>query len=214
MVYSALVGVTVGTVPKVTELHREQRREEILAAAWELFARNGFHATSMARIIASSGLSAGAVYLYFRSKDELIIAIAGKALGTARSAAKELLDAPDPVAPGEAVLRILDGLQKLQTTAGGALYAVAIQAWAEAVRNPAISRTASGFFTDLLADLALVLDRWAADGHPLAGDCMQLARMMAGALQGYIIQVASFGARPDPAYLKLFGDRVTAMVSR
>lgn len=197
----------------MTDAHREQRRQQILTAAWDLFAHNGFHATSMSEIIAASGLSAGAVYLYFGSKEELIIATARNALGTARAISAELLQAPTAVAPGEAVVRIIGGLQSLQRRAGGVMYAVAIQAWAEAVRNPAISSTARGFFTDLLNDLGAILDRWAANGHPLAGDIPDLARMMAGSVQGYVIQLASFGAVPDDGYLTALGERITAMVS-
>lgn len=200
-------------MPKVTDAHREQRRQQILTAAWDLFGHNGFHATSMSEIIAASGLSAGAVYLYFRSKEELIVAIARTALGTARAVSAELLQAPAAVAPGEAVVRIIGGLQSLQRRAGGVMYAVAIQAWAEAVRNPTIASTARGFFTDLLIDLGAILDRWVADGHPLAGSTEDLARMMAGSLQGYVIQLASFGVVPDDGYLTVLGERITAMVS-
>lgn len=200
-------------MPRVTDEHREQRRQEILAAAWKLFAGNGFHATSMAQIIAASGLSAGAVYLYFRSKEDLIAATAETALGTARAVTRELLERPKAVAPGEAVRQLLAGVQRLQDQAGGVLFAVAIQAWAEAVRNPAILSTAHRFYTELVHDLAAVLDRWAANGHRLAGESEQLARMMAGVLQGYIIQVTSFGADADPEYLAGLCGRVTAMVS-
>ena len=63
-------------MPKVTEAHRESRREQILIAAWKCFSRKGFHSTSMADVIKEAGLSAGAVYLYFRSKDEIIVAVA------------------------------------------------------------------------------------------------------------------------------------------
>ena len=62
-------------MPKVTEAHRESRREQILIAAWKCFSRKGFHSTSMADVIKEAGLSAGAVYLYFRSKDEIIVAV-------------------------------------------------------------------------------------------------------------------------------------------
>ena len=68
-------------MPKVTAAHRESRREQILIAAWKCFSRNGFHSTSMADVIAEAGLSAGAVYLYFRSKDEIIVAVGTQVFG-------------------------------------------------------------------------------------------------------------------------------------
>ena len=68
--------VYYGKMPKVTAAHRESRREQILLAAWKCFSSNGFHSTSMADVIREAGLSAGAVYLYFRSKDDIIVAVA------------------------------------------------------------------------------------------------------------------------------------------
>jgi AcrR family transcriptional regulator len=200
-------------VPKVTDEHREQRRQQILSAAWDLFASNGFHQTSMAQIISATGLSAGAVYLYFRSKDDLIVATAEKALGAAHAAAGELLRASQPVAPGAAMARMVGQIQALQRDAGGVFFAVAIQAWAEAVRNPVIAATAKHFFAMLMDDLVGILQRWESAGHPLAGDPRDLARMMSGSIQGYIIQQAAFGAGPDDAYLARLGDRLTIMVT-
>src|SRR4051812_18010167 len=62
-------------MPKMSEAHLTARRDQILVAAMERFADGGFHATGMAEVIAASGLSAGAVYRYFASKEELIRAI-------------------------------------------------------------------------------------------------------------------------------------------
>ena len=63
-------------MPKVTQQHRDARREQILAAARRCFLSDGFHATSMQDLFAASGLSSGAVYSYFASKDDVIVAIA------------------------------------------------------------------------------------------------------------------------------------------
>ncbi len=51
---------------------RESSRAEILNAALELFARNGFHATSISQIAEKAGISKGLMYNYFNSKDDLL----------------------------------------------------------------------------------------------------------------------------------------------
>ena len=59
-------------MPKVSEEHMQARREQILDAASNCFARNGFHQTSMKDICEEAGLSPGAVYLQFSSKEDII----------------------------------------------------------------------------------------------------------------------------------------------
>ncbi|MFS8036784.1 TetR/AcrR family transcriptional regulator [Xanthobacter sp. AM11] len=50
-------------------------RERILSAAMACFARDGFHGASMQKICAEAGMSPGALYRYFPSKESLIAAI-------------------------------------------------------------------------------------------------------------------------------------------
>jgi len=57
------------------ELHY-RRRLEILEAAAICFVKRGFHQTSMQEICAQAGMSPGALYRYFKSKAEIIEAIA------------------------------------------------------------------------------------------------------------------------------------------
>lgn len=56
----------------------DARRRQILDAALTCFARRGFHQATMQEICAEAGLSAGAVYRYYASKAELILAIAAE----------------------------------------------------------------------------------------------------------------------------------------
>ena len=53
----------------------EVRRAQILAAALQCFGRKGLHAAKMDDIVESSGLSKGAIYWHFKSKDELFLAL-------------------------------------------------------------------------------------------------------------------------------------------
>jgi AcrR family transcriptional regulator len=62
-------------VPKVTEEHRERRREEILDASRRCFARHGYGGATVARLEQETGLSRGAIFHYFPSKDDLFMAL-------------------------------------------------------------------------------------------------------------------------------------------
>jgi AcrR family transcriptional regulator len=52
---------------------REDTREQVLVAAARVFARNGFHATSLEAVAEEAGFSRGAVYYNFADKEELFL---------------------------------------------------------------------------------------------------------------------------------------------
>ena len=54
----------------------EERRNQIIESAIKVFAREGFANTRMEDVAAESGLSKGLLYWYFKSKEDIIIAIA------------------------------------------------------------------------------------------------------------------------------------------
>lgn len=55
---------------------RAQTRKRVLEAAASAFAKNGIDATSLEAIATSAGLTKGAIFSNFRSKDELVFAVA------------------------------------------------------------------------------------------------------------------------------------------
>ncbi|ALV30472.1 TetR/AcrR family transcriptional regulator [Pannonibacter phragmitetus] len=59
-------------MPRISPEKLEERRQQIRAAAARCFARKGIQATTMREIFAEAGLSAGAVYNYYKTKDDLI----------------------------------------------------------------------------------------------------------------------------------------------
>jgi AcrR family transcriptional regulator len=60
--------------PKVPQAYLEARRAEILEAAWKCFTEKGFHNTTMQDIYQATNLSPGAVYNYFSSKEDIVVA--------------------------------------------------------------------------------------------------------------------------------------------
>ena len=55
------------------ERNKQQKRERLLAAARSLFARKGFAATTTAEIAARAEVGAGTLFLYFASKEDLLV---------------------------------------------------------------------------------------------------------------------------------------------
>src|SRR5438132_4725903 len=59
------------------------KREAILRAATDVFASRGFFHAQVADVARTAGVAAGTVYLYFRSKDDLLASIFERAMAEA-----------------------------------------------------------------------------------------------------------------------------------
>ena len=57
--------------PELSEI----RKDQILNAASEVFARKGVYESTMDDIVSESGLSKGALYWYFKSKDDILLSL-------------------------------------------------------------------------------------------------------------------------------------------
>jgi AcrR family transcriptional regulator len=176
-------------MPKVSEEHRLARRRQILAAGRRCVADQGFHKTTMADVIRESGLSAGAVYGYFKSKDEIVAAIADEALGTVDQVFRQILATQDAVTPVAALRTALDHVVRIAERPGGDVTRVGLQAWAEALHNDTIRATAQEKFRLLRHHFADVARRAQADGTVDAGtDPDDIAQVMFGLIPGFILQ--------------------------
>lgn len=79
----------------VTKSDNEERRQRILDAAAELFVHYGFDKTTVSDIANTAGISKGAIYLHFESKDSLLEALVVRELQNYAEKWLELLEA-DP----------------------------------------------------------------------------------------------------------------------
>jgi AcrR family transcriptional regulator len=63
------------TMPRKKNVKPRNTRDDILRAAYDLFLRHGYHATSMRAIAARAGLTVAATYNHFKNKDELFASV-------------------------------------------------------------------------------------------------------------------------------------------
>ena len=78
--------------------HTGDKRDLILKAATKLFARRGFFNAQVADVAREAGVAAGTVYLYFQSKDDLLISIFERTMHDGLEAARQALaGVSDPV---------------------------------------------------------------------------------------------------------------------
>ena len=196
-------------MPRVTAEHRASRREQILAAGWRCVAREGFHKTSMADVIRESGLSAGAVYLYFRSKDEIIAAIAEKVVAGADQIFDEVLARESPPTLHEAVRLIVTRIEQVATAGEGELIKVALPTWAEAVRNESIRGVVARAYRHLRHRMQELVERVQAAGNfdPDA-DPEQVAQVLFGLMPGFVLQRVILGDITAESYATGLADLI------
>ncbi|MFF4188865.1 TetR/AcrR family transcriptional regulator [Streptomyces sp. NPDC001691] len=188
-------------MPRLTPERREAKRADIIAAARRCFSRDGFHQTSMPDIAAEAGVSAGAAYRYFASKDEIILAIAGDAFRLIFTPIEQLATSTTTASVADLVVASLDALSsETVTDAAGhevpveELLRCAVQTWSELLRNDAAHAHALEGFESVRSSIASALRRGQAAGTvTLALDPERGARVVMGLLHGFLLQLVAFG---------------------
>lgn len=187
-------------MPRVSQEHREQRRQQILEAARRCFIREGFHQTSMADIFAEARLSSGAVYGYFKSKDEIIVEIARQVIGGIAGLLTPIIE-QEPPPPLDEVVR--QGLRATSEVAFGPEGAarLAPQVWAEALRNPALAEVIEEWYGVIHGMLSRLITAEQKLGRVSPeGDPDQAAKVLIGAIMGYILQRVLVGNVDPDSY--------------
>jgi AcrR family transcriptional regulator len=183
-------------MPRVSEAHLAARRQQILDAARRCFLRDGFHNTSMQDVIAEAGLSVGAVYRYFKSKNELITSIAEAVIGDAEEMFEELARHEPALSPTEAVDRAIHFVD-LETGPEGR-FRIAVLVWAEAMRDPTLAAFVADTYGRMRGHFVLLAARARDAGKlPPDADVEAVGAVLFGMVPGYALQrMLSVG--PDP----------------
>jgi AcrR family transcriptional regulator len=182
-------------MPKISASQRDARRNKVLDAALACFSENGFHQTGIADIVRRSGMSHGAVYGYFQSKDDII-----EALADDRHAAEAVLNraagqTDDPV---EALHALVRGYARsLTDPAGEARRRVGVHGWSEALRNRRVhARIVGGIEIPRLLIVGLVEQAQRIGKLPNNLNADAIARSLIALFQGLTLQ-ATWGEAID-----------------
>lgn len=174
---------------RVPQAHLDARRRQILDAARRCFGRNGFHATSMADLLAEAQMSAGGFYRYFGSKEAVVAAIAADALANVSTSADRIKSAETLPPLPDLLCRLVTEPSPVFGDRNGAR--LLIQIWAEAARSGPVHEQFVTAFTMAEGILAsLVAEYQRRDLLPAAMETRAVARTLIGALHGYVVQRA------------------------
>ena len=171
---------------------RAETRAQLLAAAADLFARKGFHATSTEAIADAAHRTTGALYDHFGGKQGLLVALLELWIGQtiidlgARVEAAAELDGR----LGE----LWRGLIRHDDESGGAWLLLEFELWLHAVRDPELGIVGAARLAALRDGLATALGLWSTElGFELPAPASELAVQLIALLLG-----AAFQYRLEP----------------
>ena len=84
-------------MPRVVRGYKETARSQIIEAAMEVFSSKGYFRSTMDDVAKKLGVSKGALYLYFKSKEDLLREIQASSREKVREQLKEAFEHQDPV---------------------------------------------------------------------------------------------------------------------
>jgi AcrR family transcriptional regulator len=182
-------------MPKVTQAHEQAVRDRIVRASLEVFAEHGFHRATMQDIVRASGLSVGAIYTYFKSKSDLILAgcdlITDQELAQLGDRLARVTDYRERIAA--AIGYWFDNLAVEQSERGSGF--LLLQAWAEVETDPAIREMLLRRRRETVTAVALLLQEGVTRGElPAWLDVTTLSPALAALLDGMLVEAAESGA--------------------
>ena len=198
-------------MPRVSQGYLDARRRQIMDAAITCFAREGFHRATMQDIVAETGLSAGAIYRYFRSKEDIVAAIAAEHHAAEAAAFAEVSTDDDVGAALRHLVQV--SLGRLADPAEQRWRRVTVQVWGEALRNDRVMDIVRGGLDEPVRILAGLFRRGQRDGTlPAALDPDGAARVCAAIFQGLVLQQAWDPGLDVEAYISAVGALIDALV--
>lgn len=148
-------------MPKLSEEAMETRRQHILEAAARCFADKGYRATSIPDICKAAGVSVGAVYTHYPSKEAIVEAMAEASMRERRTS----FEGTD----GDHTLRqasyLLDLVEALYGEGGARLARLDLDLWSESTRNPALRASVTATFAQLARQIEEAVKRSQAAGE-------------------------------------------------
>ncbi len=173
-------------MPKTSTAAKEARRAQILQAAVRCFARRGYYATTIEDLVEETGLSRGALYLYFPSKEAIYLAISEQWNCGMQEAIQARLT-PD-LSPA-AILRLIIEVNGEHVQAETDACRVLMEGWSLGHHIPALAERARKQQARGMSSLSQLLRAGIAAGEFRADiDVETQARILRAMLHGLMVQ--------------------------
>ncbi len=162
----------------------DERKSQIINAAEEVFTKKGFDEARMDDIAEETGLSKGTLYLYFKSKDDLIIAILDRLI----QREFKQLENIDVTATGatEAIWKMTDLITK-DIVGLIRLIPIVYQFLALAFRNKYVQLALKKYINSYIDILTPIIQRGVESGEFRNVDTREVAVAMGAMIEGTLL---------------------------
>lgn len=173
----------------------EERKHQIMNAAEEVFSKKGFDDARMDDIAEETGLSKGTLYLYFKSKDDLIVAILDR-LFQREFRTFEKLDLASMSAT-EAIWVFVETTTK-DIKIMMRLLPITYEFMGLAFRNKFVQKTFKAYLNYYMELLIPVIEHGIASGEFRPTDAKEIAIAMGAVLEGTLLLWVYDNSLVDP----------------
>jgi AcrR family transcriptional regulator len=183
-------------MPRVSAAHEQGVRDRIVAAALRVFGELGFHGATIQDVVRESGLSVGAIYTYFKGKDDLFLATCDLASGRGFGELAARIARGRTVADKLAIAIgfYFDAAEGDADSPGNADFLV--QAWAHAEAEPAVREMLVRRRAQLVMAATMLAEEGIVRGElPRWLDVRALARASTVLLDGFLLTRTEDGPR-------------------
>lgn len=161
------------------------RKNQILDAAMAVFARLGLHEARMDDIVQASGLSKGALYWYFKSKEDIIVAISQRLFTTDIEQLEGMLTAEGTV--GERLLQLMRsrarGLQEMSE-----VVTILFEFYAAAVHQSEVRQLIKSYFQSFHELLVALIQQGIDRGEFRPINALEAATALDSLFEGLVVR--------------------------
>ncbi len=161
------------------------RKNQILDAATAVFARLGFHDARMDDIVQESGLSKGALYWYFKSKEDIITAISQRLFTTDIEQLVGLLHAEGSVSERlqQLIQARIAGLQEMSD-----VVTILFEFYATALHQDGVRQFIKAYFQNFHELLVALIQQGIDRGEFRSVDAVAAAAALDAVFEGLVVR--------------------------
>ena len=187
-------------MPKLKEVIFLEKRQHILMCARQVFATQGYEATKIQHILKAAGITNGALFVYFESKRDILLAIIDENLGLFCQRIDEIADLSHELEREDTLVMLLDLVRQISLGAGRAM---SLHVWSAAMVDEVIKSHMQSHYKRILRSITKLLSSLKKEDKLAESVNVNKAAhgLFALFIPGYIVQLLFISPMEPRAYL-------------